>query len=62
MPMHFTAMGCLDNLMQGKSVEITLDSWLAFSLCKYAMKTVQMQTGALRSQGKQRSIWKMVLH
>lgn len=42
--MHFTAMGCLDNL------EITLDNWLAFSVCKCAMKTVQMQSGHMESK------------
>lgn len=38
--MHFTAMECLDNLLQGESIEITLDNWLVFSFCKCAVKTV----------------------
>lgn len=60
MPMHFTAMGCLYNPMQGRSIEIILISWLAFSLCKCACS--EDCPDAHGCHGKQRSIWKMVLH
>lgn len=58
MPMHFTAMGYVANLMQGKKIEITgkLASVFIVQVCS------EDCPDALRSHGKQRGIWKMVLH